>query len=335
VPGKELYTADALSRAPLTESDQNDTKKVAEIEEYVETTTAILPASSCRLEEYHQAQIKDEICSQVMKFCRNEWPRKRVNGLLSSYWKERGSLIINNNLLMYNDRIVIPQTLQKETLMKIQEGHQGIERCRMRVRASVWWPGVSRAVEDFVKRCSECAKVTPVVREPLMTTPLPDYPWQVVGSDLFENNKEHYLIVVDYFSRYPEVVRLGTTTFSAVITTLKGVFFRYGIPEVLRTDNGPQYESQRFLEFTTDYSITHITSSPRYPQSNAKAEHTVKTVKQLLMQSATSDPYRALLSYWNTPLPWCNLSPAELSMGRQMRTLVPQADNLLISNWPY
>ncbi len=74
---------------------------------------------------------------------------------MATYWKERGSLTMNNSLLMYNDRIVIPQSLQKETMMKIHEGHQGIESCLMRVRASVWWPGVSRAVENFVKQCSE------------------------------------------------------------------------------------------------------------------------------------------------------------------------------------
>ena len=168
-----------------------------------------------------------------------------------------------------------------------------------------------------------------------MTTPLPKYPWQVVSLDLFETNSEHYLIVVDYFSRYPEVIRLSTTTSSAVITSLKAVFSRHGIPEVLRTDNGPQYISQRFSEFTKDYGITRTTSSPRYSQSNGQAEHTVLTVKQLLRQSAASDPYRALLNYRNTPLPWCNLSPAELCMGRRMRTLVPQTDNFLIPTWPY
>ena len=117
-------------------SDQRDTKEVAEIEEYVEMTTATLPASGSRLDEYRQAQRKDEICSQVIEFCSNGWPqRQKVKGVLTLFWKERGSLTMNNNLLMYNDRIVIPQPLQKETLRKIHEGHQGIERCRMRVRA--------------------------------------------------------------------------------------------------------------------------------------------------------------------------------------------------------
>ncbi len=95
-----------------------------------------------------------------------------------------------------------------------------------------------------------------------MTTPLPKYLWQVVGSDLFEINSEHYLIVVDYFSRYPEVIRLSTTISNTVITSLKAMFSRRGIPEALRTDNGSQYNSQRFSEFTKDYGITHTTSSP-------------------------------------------------------------------------
>ncbi len=94
----------------------------------------------------------------------------------------------------------------------------------------------------------------------------------------------------------------------------------------------PTIQLSRILE---DYGIAHTMSSPRYPQSNRQAQHTVQTVKQLLRQSAASDPYRALLNYQNTPLPWCNLSPAELCMGRRMRTLVPQTDNFLIPTWPY
>ena len=129
------------------------------------------------------------------------------------------------------------------------------------------------------------------------------------------------------------MIKLKSTNSVAVINALKAVFSRYGIPEILRTDNGPQYVSQLFAEFTRDYSIHHITSSPRFPQSNGQAERTVQTVKHLLKQS--SDPYLALLNYRATPLPWCNLSPAELSMGRHLRTLVPQTDELLIPRWDY
>ena len=132
---------------------------------------------------------------------------------------------------------------------KIHEGHQGVERCRMRARSSVWWPGVTSQIQQFVENCRTCAKEARPRREPLLPTPLPDYPWQMVASDLFELKGEQYLVTVDYFSRYPEVVKLSSTTSNAVIAVLKSTFARHGIQEVLRSDNGPQYASKEFSTF--------------------------------------------------------------------------------------
>ena len=136
----------------------------------------------------------------------------------------------------------------------------------MRVRESVWWPGIMSQMREFVENCRTCASSASPRRDPLLPTSLPDYPWQVVGTDLFEFKCVHYLLVVDYFSRYPEVVQLRSTTSGAVISHLKGVFARHGIPEVVRSDNGPQYASKEFSEFAQSYGFQHITSSPKYPQ---------------------------------------------------------------------
>ena len=78
---------------------------------------------------------------------------------------------------MYNNRMVVPKSLQEETERKIHTGHQGIERYQMRVATSVWWPGVSQQVRQVVEQCKECAKEAPRKKEPLIITPLPDYPW--------------------------------------------------------------------------------------------------------------------------------------------------------------
>ena len=80
----------------------------------------------------------------------------------------------------------------------------------------------------------------------MMISPLPDHPWQVIGTDLFELNGQTYLLVVDYFSRYPEIARLTSTTSLAVINVLKSIFARHGIPLTVLSDNGPQYASQEF-----------------------------------------------------------------------------------------
>ena len=106
------------------------------------------------------------------------------------------------------------------------------------------------------------------------------------------------------------------------------------MPEIVKSDNGPQYSSSEFLSFASSYGFQHnIISSPKFPQSNGEAECCVQTVKNLLKKS--EDPYEGLLSYRATPFYWCDLSPAELCMGTRQRTFVPQADKLIVPQWPY
>ena len=117
------------------------------------------------------------------------------------------------------------------------------------------------------------------------------------------------------------------------VTSLKVIFSRYGIPVTFVSDNGPQFNSEEMRTFTKEYGFQHTTSSPYYPKSKGQAERTVKTVKHLLSNSP--DRYLALLSYRARPLPFCGLSPAELSMGCKIRTDLPQPQQNLLPQWPY
>ena len=134
------------------------------------------------------------------------------------------------------------------------------------------------------------------------------------GSNLFEFKGKQYLLVVDYYSHYLEVIQLTATTSSSVISSMKSIFSRHGIPRTVVSDNAPQYNSAEMKNFASSYGFIHVTSSPRYCQSNGLAEKTVKTFKGLLEQ--TTDPYLALLTYRATPFPWCGLSPAKLLIGQ-------------------
>ena len=109
-----------------------------------------------------------------------------------------------------------------------------IERCRLRVSTSVWWPEVSAQTEEFLT----CMKLALPIREPLISSKLPKHPWERIATDLFELNKQPYLLLVDYYSRYPEVIKLNSTTSTSVITAMKSVAF----PTVI-SDNGPQYDN--------------------------------------------------------------------------------------------
>ena len=334
VPGKLLYTADTLSRSPQEYLARDEYLAELTEEQMTTTTTNQFPTTTDSLETYRQAQREDPVCSQLMTFCQTQWPNKHnLPQELCKYWTARHHLTVCDKLLLYETRIVVPRRLQHETLCKIHKGHQGIERCRLRMSTSVWWPGASAQIEQFVKKCSTCMKLAPPVREPMISSKLPKHPWERIATDLFEMNKQTYLLLVDYYSRYPEVIKLNSTTSSSVIAAMKSVFSRHGIPHTVISDNGPQYDSAEMKQFSSTYGFNHITSSPYYPQSNGLAERTVKTIKSLLVE--TPDIYLALLSYRATPLPWCRLSPAELLMGRRLRTDVPQVANLLIPDWPH
>ena len=334
VPGKHLYTADTLSRAPLQTRDLNAEKFQDEVEDFVGAITAALPATDQRLEEYRKRQREDPVCSKVMDYCLSGWPNKtNLETSLVPFWHERKNITINNGILLHGSRIVVPSSLRSETLQRIHQGHQGIVRCRSRMKMSVWWPGASKEISNKVGNCSACAKTATLKREPLISSPVPEYPWQVVGSDLFELNGSTYLLVADYLSRYPELVKLTSTTSNSIISSLRAIFSRHGIPETMRSDNGPQYAAEEMKGFAREYGFSLITSSPRFPQSNGFIERMVKTVKQLIQHAP--DPNLALLNYRTTPLPWCGCSPSELLMGRCLRDHLPHTKEQLVPNWEY
>jgi len=77
-------------------------------------------------------------------------------------------------------------------------------------------------------------------------------------------------------------MKLQDTTSIGLITTLKPIFARHGIPEVFISDNGPQFASHKMQKFVSVYDFTHITNSPHYPRSNGLAEQTIQTVKLLM-----------------------------------------------------
>ena len=114
---------------------------------------------------------------------------------------------------------------------------------------------------------------------------------------------------------------------------LKATFAHHGVPPILFTDNGPKFSSQNLKDFASAYLFRHVTSSPRYPQSNGLVERTVGTMKRLLQH--VHDLYMAILSFHAIPLPWCMLSPAELLFGWKINTDLPQTDHYLISQWTY
>ena len=146
----------------------------------------------------------------------------------------------------------------------------------------------------------------------------------MVATDLFTLDNSDYLLVVDYYSRFLEVVKLPNTKSATVIMYLKSIFARHGIPSEVISDNGPQYASGEFRSFAQKWEFKHTTVSPLSPQANGLVEKTVQIVKNLLIKAKKDgrDPYLSLLEYRNTPIDDI-ASPPQLLISRRLRTRIP------------
>ena len=322
VPGKQLIVADALSRAPVSTSSADDLTLQAEVDAFLANTTDSLPASDERLAEIAAAQREDSICSAIVRYCKDGWPSySTLHSPLKPYWNSRSEYsVTHDGLLLCSQRIVIPATLRLDILSRLHAGHQGIAKCRHRATQSVWWPGLSAELQNFITSCPTCARHRKNPAEPLLSTPIPTLPWQKVAADFLQLNNKTYLLVVDYFSKYIEATQLHTTTSTQTIRFLRDIFARHGIPEEFVSDNGPQFASDEFASFAREIQMRHVTSSPLYPQSNGMAERAVQTLKRLLR--STPQLSDALLSYRSTPLEH-GFSPAELLFSRVIRSTIP------------
>lgn len=105
---------------------------------------------------------------------------------MKPYWQVGGELTIVIGLLLKGTRLVIPPNLQRQTLDQIHEGHQGISKYRQRAKVSVWWPGISAQIEAIVEHCEICCKYRQQQVGPLLPTPLPEIPWQLIATDLIK-----------------------------------------------------------------------------------------------------------------------------------------------------
>lgn len=144
--------------------------------------------------------------------------------------------------------------------------------------------------------------------------------WQILATDLFSLNGTNYLLIVDYYSKYPLIRRLREFSSMEVISFLKQIFAKQGVPERLVSDNSSHFSSQHFKKITKALGLWDIISSPRYPQLNSIAKHCVQTIKAAMRKTMLSnqDINMSLLCFWSTPIDHVIRSPGELPFNRKL-----------------
>ena len=329
VPGKQLLIADALSRAPLkgVPPDSLELETDLDCQIAILTNHIDLSMTKEKKEELILATSKDETLTLLKKYYYEGWPPKnKCHMSTKPYYKFQDQIHVCNDLVFKLNSVIVPKAMRPLILSKIHEGHLGYKSCLLRAKPLVFWPFMNSDIKNMCSTCETCIKFSKNnSKEPLQPHSISKIPFEKIDVDLFEFKKQKFLLVIDYFSKYPEVVCLNNSTSAKfIIYHLKSIFARHGIPLTLISDNGPPFDSAEFREFLSSWGIEHDPSSPRYPRSNGQIERTVQTIKNLMKKCHDSgqDFFTALLNYRNTPKPDAP-SPSQLLMSRTLRTNLP------------
>ncbi|BHF79672.1 hypothetical protein SprV_0702279400 [Sparganum proliferum] len=279
--------------------------------------------------DIRRATEQDPVLRHAITYVQTGRPTAALAGDLRQLFLRRASLSLVDSCLTFADHVLISSSLRPTVLRQFHAAHPGTSRMKSIARSFAYWPGIDGDIDDLVRRCSRCqqaAKMPP--RQPPVPWEPPERPWSRVHIDFAGPlNGVSYLILVDAYSKWPEIAPLNPPTAPATIAFLRRIFGQHGLPEVLVSDNGSQFTSSSFEDFCRQHNIQHLRSPPYHPQSNGQAERFVDTFKRALLKArreGTTDEIvqTFLFSYRTTPNPASpgGVSPAEALMGRKLRT---------------
>lgn len=289
--------------------------------------------------EVQQATTESSTLQQVIKYIETKWPQKQrqiINKPVAEFFAVRNFLHINQGCIMFNDRLVIPVKLRQKILEELHEGHPGVSRMKLLAANFVYFPHIDELIEKFSKVCETCATTAKApIKCTLHTWAIPQAPWSRLHIDYagpIDGN--FFLVIVDAYSKWPEILKTKITTSARTIELISEVFSRQGNCDTIVSDNGPQFTSAEFDVFCKSKGIQHIKTAPYNPQSNGQAERFVDTFKRGIKKLSGNIDQKLrefLMNYRRTPS--YNLgkkSPAELLNNRQMKShldlLKPKTD---------
>lgn len=299
-------------------------------------------------------QDKDPFLSDIKKFLRLEelsgtFPRDRVaahasrayigdDGLLWRYCGDKYKLWEDDNM---HFRVWIPTSLTRQTISLFHdEAHVGRSKTYKKLESRVFWNGMAKDVGAYVRRCESCAKAKPSLYPPAPNSSyVPEGPWEVCSVDLAgpycKSSKQSTVlfILLDVFSKWVTIFPLRKAKSESVINCMKEVFFTFGVPRVVISDNGSQFVSNIYLEFCRLNGITPFHQSPYHANSNP-TERYVGTIKGLIRASMTKtkewDRYVKEIAFaFNSSVSeTTSFTPAYLNFGRELRTPFDNKCNL-------
>ena len=354
MPGKGNFFSDATSRNPVDNSSEDEIEITTsdvlstirkhdstidnmEIQITANSHNTINKIRAITWDTLLQASENDKIMTELRHVIESGFPdtKQELPTHLLPFWEHRNDLYVITDIIFFKQRVLIPSSLRREVLDSLHAAHQGVTSMNERAKASVFWPGITRDIQNLRDYCQSCNRITPSQAHIPPHEPwIPSSPFEAIACDYFSYKGRYYFVAADRLSGWTEQshIKVGTTEAGAagLLRALRQLFMTFGVPVEISSDGGPEFIARETQAFLQQWGIHHRVSSAYLPSSNGRAELAVKSTKRLLMDniSATGDLnndqiVRALLTQRNTPDPGCKLSPAEILFGRQLKDTLP------------
>ena len=319
VPGTRIANADCLSRFPLN-------YVMAEPPAVGEEIMLVnqLQSSSCTADDIRRWTDRDPLLSKVRLHVQQGWTSVSTPEL-SPYYGRRNELSVMKGCVLWGTRIVVPPQGRDLMTSMLHDSHPGIVKMKSLARGYMWWPNMDIDLERCVSKCRECQSVRnlPLNNQPLHPWEFPSKPWERVHIDYAgPTDGRMFLVLVDAYSKWLEVIPTTGCTAKITITQLRRIFSTHGIPDIIVSDNATAFMGSEFQEFVMRNGIRHITGAPYHAATNGLAENAVKTFKSA-MKKSTGDMedrlFRFLFDYRITPHVTTGVPPCELLMNRKVK----------------
>eukprot|EP00795_Rhopilema_esculentum_P003255 gene3255-biopygen1481 len=323
-PGKE-NAADYLSRHPSAKTS----KETEFTEEYIKFVTSNAVPKTMSLHEIGKETNSDKELQKLRAAIRSgAWESVDL-----SYRAIKEELSIGaQNIILRGSRIVIPLSLRQKAIDIAHESHQGLSKTKAMIREKVWFPKIDDLVKATSDSCLACQATGKENRpEPLQLSELPTKPWEKLHIDYYGPlpTGDYLVVIIDRYSRFPEVEVVSSTKASTLIPKLDRIFAVHGIPDKIQTDNGPPFNGDEFKRYLHILGIKHDRSTPKWPQANGEVERFNQPLGKVIQAAIVEgkpwkqELQRFLLQYRTTPHSTTKVPPCELLFNRQIRGKFP------------
>lgn len=331
--GTDNVNSDCLSRLPLPEQGHD-----CEPYELIFTVNSLSDMNITCVEIQKETD-KNESLSELKHCIKFGIPINAKSNLLP-YKNVIKDLSIMKGCILYQNRVLIPQSLRQVVLEKFHDGHPGICSMKSIVRSLIWYPNIDHDVEMLVKNCDLCQSVQArPSKNKHVVWPTPPRPWSRIHIDHFFYESNTCLIVVDALSKYIEVEIVHSTSVNETIDALRLIFSRNGLCDTLVSDNASCFTASQFKQFLHNNGIIHISPPPYSPSSNGQAERGVRVVKDLLKKYQSDESFKTRLAqvlfhYRTVPHSVTNIPPSVSLNNRKFVSVKDRINPKYVANKP-